>query len=93
MTEGHEEMTEHSCVLELKEPVRFGSETIESLTLRKPTCRDIRSLKTSGDMTLGEILDIGQKLCDRPRRVIDALCAKDALALAERVGFLLEDGL
>ena len=79
--------------LELEKPVKFGKDYIEKLTLREPTCKEIRSLKVNGDMTFGDILDIGQKLAEQPRRVIDSLCKKDAMALVERVGFLLEDGL
>ncbi|MFK7825832.1 MAG: hypothetical protein AB8G05_16890 [Oligoflexales bacterium] len=33
----------------------------------------------SGDMTFGDILDIGQKLEEQPRRVIDSLSKKDAM--------------
>lgn len=80
-------------ILELQTPVKFGSNYIEELKLREPTCKEIRTLKVNGDLTLGDLLDIGQKLAETNRRVIDSLSKKDAMALVERVGFLLEDGL
>ena len=79
--------------LELENPVKFGKNYIEKLTLREPTSKEIRTLRINGDMVLGDLLDIGQKLTETNRRVIDSLSKKDAMALVERVGFLLEDGL
>ena len=79
--------------LELEQPVKFGKEYIEKLALREPTSRELRGLKLGGEMTFGDILDIAQKLTEQPRRVIDSLSKKDAMALVERVGFLLEDGI
>ena len=86
-------VTFNPYVLELQTPVKFGSNYIEELRLREPTCKEIRTLKVNGDLTLGDLLDIGQKLAETNRRVIDCLSKKDAMALVERVGFLLEDGL
>ena len=88
-----EELDFNPYVLELEKPVKFGKDYIESFTLREPTCKELRSLRVNGDMTFGDLLDIGQKLAETNRRVVDSLCKKDALALVERVGFLLEDGL
>lgn len=80
-------------LLVLEKPIVFGKQTIEQFTLRDLTCKELRSLKVNGDLTFGDFLDIGQKLAETNRRVIDSLSKKDALALVERVGFLLEDGL
>ena len=80
-------------VLELNRAVKFGKDYIERLVLREPTAKEIRSLKVNGDMSMGDLLDIGQKLAETNRRVIDSLSGKDAMALVERVGFLLESGL
>ena len=89
----NEELEFNPYVLELEKPVKFGKDFIESFTLRDPTCKELRTLKVNGDMTFGDLLDIGQKLAEANRRVIDSLCKKDAMALVERVGFLLEDGV
>ena len=88
-----EELNFNPYLLELEKPIKFGKDFIESFTLRDPSCKELRSLRVNGDMTFGDLLDIGQKLVEQPRRVIDCLCKKDAFALVERVGFLLEDGL
>lgn len=90
-TETDPEYNPYEVVLE--KPVRFGKELIEKLTLRDLTCKELRSIKLNGDMTFGDLLDIGQKLCETHRKIIDKLCKKDAMELVDRVGFLLEDGL
>ena len=55
--------------------------------------KDMRTINVHGKMTFGDLLDIGQRLTEQPRRVIDSLSKKDAFALVDRVGFLLEDGV
>ena len=79
--------------MELEKPIKFGKDYIESFKLRDLTCKEMRTLKLGGEMTFGDFLDIGQKLVEQPRRVIDCLCKKDAVELVNRVSFLLEDGI
>ena len=77
----------------LEKPIQFGKQVIDKLELRDLTCRELRAIKLNGDMTFGDLLDIGQKLCETNRRVIDSLSPKDAMELVDRVNFLLEDGM
>ena len=78
--------------MELEKPIKFGKDYIESFKLKEPTCKDMRTINAHGNMTFGDLLDIGQRLTEQPRRVIDSLSKKDAVALVDRVGFLLGDG-
>jgi len=77
-------------VVILKKPIEFGSQVIDRLVLREPTAKDIAALKS--DMTLGDILEIGRRLCDQPKSVMEKLSVPDTYALAEQIGFLLDDG-
>jgi hypothetical protein len=93
MRESEKDLEYNPYKIVLEKPVQFGKELIETLTLRDLTCKELRTIKLNGDMTIGDLLDIGQKLCETHRKVIDKLCKKDAMELVDRVGFLLEDGL
>lgn len=77
----------------LEKPIQFGKQVIDKLELRDLTCKELRTLKLNGDMTIGDLLDIGQKLCETNRKVIDNLSKRDAMELVDRVSFLLEDGM
>lgn len=90
MTHTTEETNNEAHVIELLKPVEFGKSTIERLELREMTARDMRALHQN--MTYGDLLDIGGKISNQPKSVIDKLSTKDANALIEYVGKLLEGG-
>lgn len=71
----------------LKEPVTFGSETIEKLVLRRPVGRDFRELDAT--RTFAMMLDLAAALAGVSPKVIDQLCAEDTLAVCDRVGGFL----
>lgn len=84
---------ENTMVLKLVDPIEYGKDVIEELKLRDLTSKEMRNIPVNiGSMKFGEILDIGQQICEVNRRIIDKLSKKDTLALVERVCFLLEDG-
>ena len=76
--------------LRLRQPVRFGKNTIEELELDKPTARHRRLL--TADIKCGQLLEIGQALTHQNRRVVDLLSKDDAWDLIHRVVFLLGNG-
>lgn len=85
-----ENTEETENIIELSKPIEFGKKTIECLELREMTAKDMRSLHQN--MTYGDLLDIGAKISNQPKSVIDKLSTKDANALIEYVGKLLEGG-
>ena len=86
-----EEITEtNNNFIDLIKPVVFGKTTIERLTFREMTGRDMRALHQN--MTYGDLQDIGGKIANQPKAVIDKLSVKDTNALVEYVGKLLEGG-
>jgi hypothetical protein len=90
MTQTEVETNMETHTIELIRPIEFGKNTIERLHLREMTARDMRSLHQN--MTYGDLLDIGGKIANQPKSVIDKLSVKDTNALVEYVGKLLEGG-
>lgn len=76
--------------LDLIEPVQFGSKRYERLQIGRLKAAHMRTLRT--DSTMGDMLNIAQKVCNVPRSVIDELCPEDANRLVDRVGNLLGGG-
>lgn len=79
-------------ILQLKEPVKQGSETITQLEVRNPRAKDLRKFPTQAK-NLGEMLDFAGHLCAQPPSVIDELSLEDAMKLFEVIMSFLPDGL
>lgn len=77
-------------VLKLKEPIQFGSDTIDQLEIRKPKAGDMRSMPTEPKMT--DLLDLGGRLCGQPPSVINELGIEDMMMLLEIVGNFIPTG-
>ena len=73
--------------IELKEPIKFGSETISKLVFRKPKAKDFRDLKMP--LSVGELLDLAGKLSAQPKPVIDELGVEDTKTILGVVGDFL----
>jgi hypothetical protein len=73
--------------LELTCPVEFANEVVSKLTLRSPRGKDLRSIKLASfaDMSLGEALDIGGRLCGKPPEFMDLLDATDVMKVTSAV--------
>ncbi len=85
-----ETIEEFDNTILLSKPVEFGKKTIEKLVLREMTAKDMRTMRQN--MTYGDLLDIGARLANQPKSVIDRLSARDANELIERVGKQLDGG-
>lgn len=68
-------------VHKLKEPIQFGSETIEEFELQKPKAKHIRSMPQNPGMD--SVLKIVGKLAAQPDKVIDELSMEDVTILTE----------
>lgn len=76
--------------LTLKDPVRFGTETIAELEVREGiTAKDLRGVKITELEVTDNLLKVSGRLCAQPDPVMDALSFRDLIALFEVVsGFL-----
>lgn len=79
-----------SITITLSEPIEWGDETIEEVTLRRPKGKELKML--SGDPSMDDLLKIAGKCGGLTPRQIDDMDADDALALAEAVGDFLDSG-
>lgn len=72
----------------LKHPFDFGSETIESIELRRPKGKDLRTLPA--EPNTGDILNLAAKLGGVTPSVIDEMDAEDVMEVVGAVqDFLL----
>ncbi|MCP3916143.1 MAG: phage tail assembly protein [bacterium] len=66
----------------LSRPVKIDAEEAWSVTLRPATGADLRHMVAGGDgMELGQIMDLAGRLCGLLPGQMDALPARDAMAL------------
>lgn len=75
--------------IRLKEPIAFGTQTIDELTLRKPKAKDFRRMPMNPGV--GDLLDLAGQLAGQPKAVIDELGAEDMQEVLERVGDFFPD--
>lgn len=79
-----------SWVVNLQHPVRFGKDTVESLTLRALTAGDLWDSPSGSGLSIYETAQLGGRQAGVSSSVIDALGMEDAGALnAVVTGFLL----
>jgi trehalose-6-phosphatase len=76
-------------IYNLKEPIMFGSEKIDSLEVQDVKAKHMRDLPSNPNT--GDMLDLLQKLTGRPKTVIDELSVRDVTQLFELVGKQLGD--
>jgi hypothetical protein len=76
----------------LKHPVDVGSQTITTLTFKRPIGAHVRRFPFQNP-TAGDLLDIGAKMCEQPQVVMDKLDLEDILAITQLVADFLPDGL
>lgn len=75
-------------IVKLKHPIKWGSEEITELELRKPTIGDIKHMKLQ-EQSIADILQLAAKLSAQPEKLIDMLSIDDGLAVTEVVGNFL----
>lgn len=76
-------------VVKLKEPIEFGSRTIEELVIRKPKAKDMRKFPLNPQM--GDMLDLASVLAGEPTSVLDELSVPDMTRIIEVIGDFLGD--
>jgi len=77
-------------VIELKEPIKFGSELVTELRIRQPKAKDFRGLPMAPQF--GDILDLAGRLSGQPRPIIDELDLDDLTRVVEVVGSFMPGG-
>ncbi len=78
----------NSITLKLMYPIEWGSETIDELTLFRPTAHDIEHLPEKPKM--GDLTRIGLACAKQPYALAKKMDAADAVELAAKVGDFLE---
>ncbi len=72
----------------LQSPIKFGEETISTISLRDAKAKDFRNLK-SLDKPFAMMLDLASELSGLPAVALDELAAEDFSVLMEAMsGFL-----
>lgn len=77
--------------LKLKEPIKWGSETIAELEIRKPKAKDLRGMPLQ--LGMGDMLKLAAKVTGQPDPVIDELSVEDMTALMEILGGFMGSSL
>jgi hypothetical protein len=68
-------------IMKLKDPVKWGDETINELIIVEPRAKHMRNMP--GSPGVGDILRVCADLASQPDAFIDDLCLKDANRLGE----------
>lgn len=76
--------------IKLDDPISYGSETIESLELRKPKAKDMRGLPLQ--MGMDDMLKLAGRVSGQPDSVIDELSINDLGRVMEIVGNFMGPG-
>jgi hypothetical protein len=76
--------------IKLREPIQFGTQLVDELTLRKPKGKDFRRLPM--DMKMGDLLDFAGVLANQPKAVIDELGVEDLAEVMNVVGGFIPGG-
>ncbi|HAJ17350.1 MAG TPA: hypothetical protein DCL57_04505 [Microbacterium sp.] len=82
----------------LSTPIQHGSETIATLTFRRPRAGDMRGVKlTIGEagvtLDMGALLDLAAAIAEQPPSVMEQLELDDAAAVVAAIVPLLPSGL
>jgi hypothetical protein len=80
-------MAKQPVTITLTEPVKFGSETIETITIQPVKGKHLRKLPADPDV--GDMLVLAAKLAGQPDQVFDEMDAEDIMQVTEVIeGFL-----
>ncbi|MDR1656129.1 MAG: phage tail assembly protein [Deltaproteobacteria bacterium] len=80
-------------VVELTEPIEFGSSVVGKLALRPPRAKDLRYLAPGAldKLTFGEIMDLAGRLAGQPPEFMDLLSVADTAKVSSAVFDFLSD--
>jgi Phage tail assembly chaperone proteins, E, or 41 or 14 len=65
-------------VIELKVPIVFGSQTIETLKIRRGQLSDIKGMRLGGDLSANDLMTIASRISGQPTNIIERLDMEDA---------------
>jgi len=85
-----QKISDSSVTYKLLHPVELGSERTTQIILSRPKGKHIKHLKK--DLTLGEIMQVAQKVADCSPLVFEEMDGGDYLAVGEIVGDFLDSG-
>lgn len=74
----------------LKEPIKFGSDTITELVFIKPKAKHMRGMSNAPGVS--ECLDLAGRLCGQPSKAMDELSIQDMNAVMGVISDFLESG-
>ena len=82
-----------STELKLRAPIVVHGETVDTLTVRRATAREMRELPIGGTKKMGDLYDFAAACCDIPPSSIDQLDAADMVSLMGVVSGFLDAGI
>ncbi len=82
-----------STELKLRAPIVVHGETVDKLTVRRATAREMRELPIGGTKKMGDLYDFAAACCDIPPSSIDQLDAADMVSLMGVVSGFLDAGI
>lgn len=65
-------------VIQLKVPIVFGSQTIETLEIRRGKLSDIKGMRLGGDLSASDLMTIASRISGQTTNVIERLDMEDA---------------
>lgn len=78
--------------IKLAQPVKFGSQVVDELTIRPPTGKDFRRLKVESGYEMDATLELAERLSGQPRPVVDGLSGDDLTRVLEVVAGFMPGG-
>lgn len=82
-----------SVTIVLEDPIAYGSETIEELTLKRIKFKHLRQIDNLNAMTTDQLGHLLERISGQPKVVIDELDAEDMLKIGNELSKLLPAGL
>lgn len=81
-----------AVTLKLKNPIEFGSQRVEELTIRPCKAKDLRRLQASPERPLAMTFELAGYLTGQVAEVIDELEGEDMQEVLRVVSGFLDDG-
>lgn len=86
-------MLESTATIPLSRPLELSSgEKVETLQLREPTALDMRGMAVTGELTVGDLLDLAASVAGVPQSALNQLSAVDTLEVVKAMGKFMGGG-
>jgi hypothetical protein len=76
--------------IKLAYPIENGSETVDSIELKRPKGKHLRTFPA--DPKPSDMLDLASKISVHPKHIYDEMDMKDCMTVISAVGDFLDDG-